>query len=152
MESENKDSLRVLLKPIKYSLIDLFVSLSRVLFFWLPGDDIAKGQALMVLHFLGGCMVYSYFFMLPNGHPLRFFIFLFFAMIVLQQLLFRGCVITKAEQRLTGSDNTIMDPWIRLSGLEPTRDLRVVCSTGVICTMTATLFTNIVVQNFQMLK
>jgi hypothetical protein len=148
---ENQNSLRVLLRPIKYSLIDLFISLSRVLFFWLPGEDKAKGQALMVLHFLGGCIVYSTFFILSKGHPFRFFIFLFFAIIVLQQLLFKGCVITRAEQKLTGSEDTIMDPWIRLSGLEPNRDLRIACSTGVICTMTATLLMNIIVQNFQML-
>lgn len=148
----DKDSLRILLKPIKYSLIDLFTSLARVLFFWLPGEDAAKGQALMVLHFLGGCIIYSVFFLLPNGHHMRFFIFLFFFVVVLQQLLFRGCVITRAEQRLTGSEHTIMDPWIRLSGLEPSRETRIACSTGVICSMTATLLMNIIVQNFQMVK
>jgi len=150
--NNDKDSLRILLRPIKYSLIDLFISLARVLFFWLPGEDKAKGQALMVLHFLGGCILYSWFFLLPNGHALRFFIFLFFFVVVLQQLLFRGCVITKAEQKLSGSEDTIMDPWIRLSGLEPTRDLRISCSTGVICCMTATLLMNLFVQNFQMVK
>jgi hypothetical protein len=148
----DKDNLRVLLRPIKYSLIDLFTSLARVLFFWLPGEDAARGQALMVLHFLGGCLVYSLFFVLANGHAMRFFIFLFFLVVVLQQLLFRGCVITRAEQRLTGSEHTIMDPWIRLSGLEPTRESRIACSTGVICTMAATLLMNIIVQNFQMSK
>jgi hypothetical protein len=152
VDSSEKDSLKVLLKPIKTSLIDLFISLSRVIFFWLPGSDISKGQALMILHLFGGCLIYSLFFILPNGHVCRLFIFLFYAIVVLQQLLFRGCVITKAEQHLTGSSDTIMDPLIRLSGFEPTRELRIATSIGVMFAMTMTLLMNIIVQYFQFNK
>ena len=59
---ESIDNLRKLLRPIKYSLVDLFISLARVFFFWLPGGDVGKGQALMVAHFVGGCVLYTLYF------------------------------------------------------------------------------------------
>ena len=140
------ETLRTFLRPIKYSLIDLFISLSRVLFFWLPGGDLARGQALMVLHLLGGCALYTLYFALARKHPMRLFIFLFFVIVDLQQIVFRGCVITKAEQRLIGSDVTIMDPWIKLVGYEPSRESRIVCSTGVVGTMSCTLLMNTILE------
>lgn len=143
---QSVDSLRTLLRPIKYSLIDLFTSLARVIFFWLPGGDLAKGQSLMVLHFFGGCLLYTTYFSLVRKHPFRLFIFFFFVVVILQQIVFRGCVITKAEQRLMKTDDTIMDPWIRLVGFEPTRESRIVCSTGVVGTMACTLLMNTILE------
>jgi hypothetical protein len=147
---ESIENIRKLLRPIKYSLVDLFVSLARVFFFWLPGGDIGKGQALMVAHFVGGCTLYSLYFVLQPNQAFRLFIFFFFVIIILQQLVFRGCVITKAEQKLTGNDDTILDPWIRLSGFEPSRESRVVCSIGVVGCMTTTLLMNTILDQFRM--
>jgi hypothetical protein len=147
---ESIDNLRKLLRPIKYSLVDLFISLARVFFFWLPGGDVGKGQALMVAHFVGGCVLYTLYFILHPNQAFRMFIFFFFVIVIVQQIVFRGCVITKAEQRLTGTDDTILDPWIRLSGFEPTRELRVVCSIGVVGSMTMTLLMNTILDQFRM--
>ena len=140
------ENIRSFLRPIKYSLIDLFIAISKVLFFWLPGGDIAKGQALMILHFFGGCLLYTIYFYLSHRHPGRLFIFFFFVIVILQQIVFRGCVITKAEQKLMGSDDTIMDPWIRLVGYQPTRESRIVCSTGVVGSMSLTLLMNTILE------
>jgi hypothetical protein len=139
---ESIDNIRALLRPIKYALVDLFISISRILFFWLPGGDLAKGQALMVFHFLGGCAVYTLYFLFPRLHPMRLFIFLFFVVVIVQQVVFRGCVITKAEQTLTKLDDTILDPWVKLVGYSPSRETRVVGSVCVVGTMALTLLMN----------
>ena len=140
------ENLRTLLRPIKYALVDLFISLSRVLFFWLPGGDLACGQALMVFHFIGGSLIYTLYFMLPKLHPMRLFIFLFFILVILQQIVFRGCVMTKAEQTLTKLDDTVLDPWIKLVGYKPTRETRVVSSVCVVGSMALTLLMNTIVE------
>lgn len=144
--TEAVDNLRTLLRPIKYALVDLFISLSRILFFWLPGGDLAKGQALMVFHFLGGCLVYTLYFLFPRLHPMRLFIFLFFVVVIVQQIVFRGCVITKAEQTLTKLDDTILDPWVKLVGYGPSRETRVVSSVCVVGTMALTLLMNTILE------
>jgi hypothetical protein len=144
--SEGIEHIRKILKPIKSALIDLFVSIARVLFFWLPGGDLAIGQALMVFHFIGGGLLYTIYFMMPHLHPLRMFIFFFFVLIVVQQVVFRACVITKAEQKLTGSNDTILDPWIRMSGFEPNRELRMVCNFAVVGCMSMTLLSNTILE------
>jgi hypothetical protein len=145
-EGGSTENIRDLLRPIKYSLIDLFTSLARIIFFWLPGGDKAKGQGLMILHFFGGCLLYTLYFYNSPRSANRIFIFLFFIVIILQQIIFRGCVITKAEQRLMQSDDTIMDPWIRVVGFQPNRESRIVCSTGVVGSMTLTLLMNTILE------
>lgn len=143
------DNVRIILRPIKYSLIDLFISVARVLFFWLPGGDIGKGQALMIMHFVGGCILYALYFAYHDKPALRLFIFFFFVFVIAQQIIFRGCVITKAEQRLTGSNDTILDPWIRISGFEPIRESRLICSTAVVGTMALTLLMTTILDQFK---
>lgn len=145
-EAGSTENIRNLLRPIKYSLIDLFTSLARIIFFWLPGGDKAKGQGLMILHFFGGCLLYTFYFYNSPKSANRIFIFLFFIVIILQQIIFRGCVITKAEQKLMQSDDTIMDPWIRVVGFQPNRESRIVCSTGVVGSMTLTLLMNTILE------
>jgi hypothetical protein len=145
------DTIRTFLKPIKTSLIELIIALSRVFFFWLPGGDLARGQALMILHFIGGCLLYTLYFTLKPLHPMRLFIFFTMVIIVVQQIVFRGCVITKAEQKLTGLNDTILDPWIRLCGLEPTRDLRVVCNIATVGCMSMTLLMNTILEQIYLI-
>ena len=140
------ENIRKFLKPIKNALVDLFMSIARVLFFWLPGGDLAKGQALMILHFIGGCLVYTIYFTIKPLHPFRLLIFLFYVLVVVQQIVFRGCVITKAEQKLTGSSDTILDPWIRLCGFEPTRELRIVCNVATVGCMSMTLLMSTILE------
>ena len=43
MEHRNtKDVLR----QVRESLVELFIALARIVFFWIPGGDLAKGKAL----------------------------------------------------------------------------------------------------------
>lgn len=82
---------------------------------------------------------------------MRLFIFFTMVIIVVQQIVFRGCVITKAEQKLTGLNDTILDPWIRLCGLEPTRDLRVVCNIATVGCMSMTLLMNTILEQIYLI-
>ena len=133
-------------KRIKSGFVELFKQIAQVFFFWLPGDDRAKGQALMVFHFVGGCVLYTMYFAMPKLHPSRLFIFLFFVLVIIQQVALRGCVITRAEQQLTKTSDTILDPWIRLSGLEPNKELRIICNIAVVGCMACTLLMNTILE------
>ncbi len=125
------DEKKVVLRNVRDLLVDMFVALARVLFFWLPGGEAAKGQALMAGHpfFIGLCI--ALFFYVPTRHPLRFFIVGLAIATVASQWLLGGCVVTRAEQRLTGSKDTIVDPFLKLAGVEVSRDTRISATLGV---------------------
>jgi len=114
MEQPQYKKTSDLVRRIRTSIEDVIISIVRVLFFWLP-DDTSRGHALMVLHL---CMQFWFipFFILSNTNPLRFIILLVTLLIVASQWIFRGCVITRAERRLTGQNETILDSVITLMG------------------------------------
>ena len=59
---------------------------------------------------------------------------MFSLLIVLSQWFFKGCIITRAEQILTGSTETIVDPLLRCLMIKPTKDTRIAITVG--CSMT----------------
>jgi len=119
VENKAKHTLR----GIRDGLVAVIISLTRVVFFWLPGGDVAHGQALMALHpmIIGG--VISLFFILPPHHPGRIVILAVALVVMTTQWLF-GCVITRAEQKLTGNTETIVDPFLGLANIAANRDTR----------------------------
>jgi len=117
-----------LVKEIRTLLEDMIIAIARVLFFWVPGD-VGKGHALMVLHL---CMKLWFipFFLVSPRSPIRLIILCITLGIVATQWIFRGCVVTRAEQRLTGGKETIIDSLVTLMGASATNDtLRVVTIT-----------------------
>ena len=122
---------KTILRNVRDSLVDMFVALARVLFFWLPGGDVAQGQALTAGHpvFIGLCI--AVFFYLPPRHPMRFCILGLAVVTVASQWLLGGCVVTRAEQRLTGQKTTIVDSFLTLAGVEVNRDTRITATLGV---------------------
>ena len=84
----------------------------------------AHGKALMTFHpiFLGSLI--ALFFLVPPRSPLRFYIAFFFLCVCCSQWLFGGCILTRAEQRLTGSKDTILDPFLAFANIAVTRDTR----------------------------
>jgi hypothetical protein len=118
-----------LLRQVRESLVELFVAIARTLFVWIPGD-VAKGKALMTCHPLLLVFVIGLFFLVPAKSPLRFFIVLITVCVVASQWLLGGCVITRAEQRLTGSKETILDPFLTLANLPVNRDTRIAATIG----------------------
>jgi hypothetical protein len=122
MSNKIHDS-KAVLRQIRDGLTAVIVSLTRVVFFWLPGGDLAHGQALMALHPMIIGMVIALFFILPPHHPGRLIILAVALVVMATQWLF-GCVITRAEQQLTGNKETIVDPFLALANIATNRDTR----------------------------
>jgi hypothetical protein len=112
------------LRSIRDGFVDLIVCAARVGFFWVPGGDPAYGKALMVFHPILLVTMILLFFLAPPRSPLRIYLAFFFLFVSFTQWLFSGCVITRAEQKLTGSKETIIDQFLTLAGVEVTRDTR----------------------------
>ena len=120
-----KERSKTLRRNIRDGLTDVFVSIARVLFFWVPGGDAAQGRALMAFHPVCLAVILALFFVAPTRSPLRVAVAILSIIVTTSQWLFSGCVVTRAEQRLTGSKETILDPFLTLAGLEANRDSRV---------------------------
>jgi peptidoglycan/LPS O-acetylase OafA/YrhL len=67
--------------------------------------------------------VIALFFVLPSHHPGRLIILAIALVVMTSQWLF-GCVITRAEQKLTGNTETIVDPFLGLANIAVNRDTR----------------------------
>lgn len=115
--------VRPIMKELKHFLVDFFVELARYLFFWLPTDEL-RGHALLIVHGCLGFIMFTAFFLFPPRHIARFFILIIGNAVIVSQILFNGCVITKAEHVLTGKKNTLFDYIIEVFGLEPTNKMR----------------------------
>lgn len=115
-------SSHTVLRQIREVLVELCIAVARVFFFWVPGGDVAKGQALMVCHPLLALLLLILFFTANAKSPLRILIAFLVLFAAATQWLFKGCVITRAEQRLTGSKETILDPFLKLAGICVNRD------------------------------
>jgi len=134
-EKKNDTQAKTILRQIRDGLVNVIIALTRVLFFWLPGGDVAQGQALMVLHPIIVGAVILLFFVLPSHHPGRLIILAFGIVVMASQWLF-GCVITRAEQKLTGRNETIVDPFLGLANLAVNRDTRMAATIAVGTTIT----------------
>ena len=130
MEAPVRESKQVL-RGFRDGVVDLIVALARVIFFWIPGDDTAKGRALMTFHPLLLLFSTLAFFMLPPRGVGRIIILILALGTAASQWLLGGCVITRAEQRLTGSKETIADPFLKLASINVNRDTRLAATLGV---------------------
>ena len=122
--SMKTEGSKQMLRAFREHVVDMCVSIARVGFFWIPGGDEAKGRALMTFHILFTFGTVLLFFILPPRHPLRVVIFMAAVLTFLQQVTLRGCVLTRAEHRLTGRKETCIDPFLIISGLAVTNDMR----------------------------
>ena len=130
--------IRDILRHVRESLVELFVAIAKTLFFWVPGGDVAKGKALMACHPIFLACVTALFFIVEPKSPLRFIIVALAFITVGSQWLLGGCVITRAEQRLTGSKETILDPFLILAKISVSRDTRIAGTIGAgtaVCVM-----------------
>ena len=142
-EAEKSETLQqrdtdVVLRQLRESLVELFIAIARALFFWIPGGDVAQGKALRACHPIFIVCVIAFFFFAPHRSPLRFFIIIFTLLVVASQWLLGGCVVTRAEQRLTGSKETILDPFLKLAHIPVNRETRNAATIGgstAICTI-----------------
>lgn len=136
----NADSQRTsMLREIREMLTNLFINIARVLFFWLPGGDPACGYALLAIHPFCIGFVVALFFALPPRNFLRIFIVFLSVITAVTQWLLKGCVVTRAEQQLTGGKMTVMDPFLTLAGLPVDRNTRIAATLGIGTAISATL-------------
>jgi hypothetical protein len=110
-------SERSTIRIIQDKLVDFLELLARILFFWLP-SDYAKGRALMFVHASAGLILIGVFFLLPPKSNFKLGIAVAALIVLTSQFAFRGCILSRAEQRLTGEKDTIADPVLRLCGIE----------------------------------
>jgi len=122
--------VRTILLHVRECLVELFIALAKALFFWVPGGDVAKGKALMACHPIFLACVTALFFIVEPKSPLRFIIVGLAVITVASQWLLGGCVVTRAEQRLTGSKETILDPFLILAKISVNRDTRIAGTIG----------------------
>ena len=126
-----------MLKTIKRFLIEGVLLLAKLVFFWIPGDYY-KGYALLAFHLIAGLGLYFAFFI--SSKPTRLLIGIIFAIILLQQLLLRTCILTKAEALLHKDDVTIIDPLLMIAGVDQTKDVRYASSLCFMMTVVSTVW------------
>lgn len=126
-----------MLKTIKRFLIEGVLLLAKLVFFWIPGDYY-KGYALLAFHLIAGLGLYFAFFI--SSKPTRLLIGIIFTIILLQQLLLRTCILTKAEALLHKDDVTIIDPLLMIAGVEQTKDVRYASSLCFMMTVVSTVW------------
>ena len=118
------------MKELRSIVVDAIVALTRAVFFWLPGGNAAHGAALAAIHPIFILSWILIFFLYPYNRPLRLFICMAACVTVFSHWYFRGCIITRAEQQLTGSKQTIMDPVLQLLNIKLTNDTRFAITAG----------------------
>ena len=129
---EFEDAQRIsMLRQIREVLTNLFVNIARVLFFWLPGGDPAYGYALLAIHPFCIAFFLALFFALPPRNFIKIIIALLSVLTVATQWMLNGCVVTRAEQRLTGGKMTVLDPFLTLAGLPVDRNTRIAATLGM---------------------
>lgn len=141
------DSKQVL-RNVRDLLVEFFVVVAKLIFFWLPGDDTVRGRALMAFHPVLMIAIVLMFFLFPTGHPLRFIIVFITLLVVTSQWLLGGCVITRAEQQLTGEKVTILDPFLTLANIQVNRDTRNAATVGMSTVTCGLLLWNLLVDIF----
>jgi hypothetical protein len=112
------------MRVLRTHIVDAIVAIARIGLFWVPGGDENKGHALMAFHLVLAFGVLFTFFALPPRHPLRIVLAIFVSVVLAHQFFFRGCVMTRAEQKLTGRKETCVDPFLMLGGLPVTNENR----------------------------
>jgi len=135
------------MKELRSTLVNAIIALAHVIFFWLPGGNPAHGAALAAFH---PVFIFSWvliFFLYSSNRPLRIFICIFACLTVFSHWYFRGCIITRAEQYLTGSKDTIMDPILQILNIKPTNDTRFAITVGSSMSITSIMLFSILMDS-----
>jgi hypothetical protein len=118
------------MENLRTTVVNCIIALTRAIFFWLPGGDMAHGTALRAIHPVFIIFWIAIFFLYPSNRPLRLLICIFAIITLLTQWFFKGCIITRAEQILTKSKETIMDPCLEFVNIKPTNGTRLAMTLG----------------------
>lgn len=110
--------------------INGIIAIFRLLFFWIK-DDYTLGKTILRVHAFIILIPIGIFFLLPVGHILKLIFLILGLIMAASQILFKGCMFTAAEQRLTKEKVTVMDPIIRLIPCAPTKELMLGLTVGM---------------------
>jgi hypothetical protein len=118
------------MKELRSTLVNAIIALTHAMFFWLPGGNAAHGAALAAFHPVFILSWVIIFFLYPSNRPLRLFICILACMTVFSHWYFRGCIVTRAEQQLTGSQDTTVDPLLHILRIKSTNETRLAITVG----------------------
>jgi hypothetical protein len=125
------DNIKKEIRNIRAFLVDLIIDFINIVFFWLPNDKL-RGQALISSHlFLSFFGYVIFFFSKPRSEMRLLFVFLCIV-VLLSNIIFKACLITIAEQRLTGKKETILDYFLIFIKIPVNRDTRFAMTIGSI--------------------
>jgi hypothetical protein len=125
------DNIKKEIRNIRGFLVDLIIDFTNIIFFWLPNNNL-RGKALILIHIfltLFGSVIF--FFSKPRSEMRLLFIFVCI-MVLLSNLIFKSCIITVAEQRLTGKKETILDQFLIFINIPANHDTRFAMTLGSI--------------------
>ena len=112
------------MKYLRDIIVNCIIAFTRMVFFWLPGGDLAQGSALRAFHPVFIITWGLLFFIYPSNKPFRIFVCMLAILTLGSQLCFRCCVITRAEQIMTGSNETVVDPFLKFIHIKPSTETR----------------------------
>lgn len=125
------DNIKKEIRNIRTFLVDLIIDFINIIFFWLPNDNL-RGKALVSSHlFLSFFGYIIFFFSKPRSDMRLFFVFICIV-VLLSNIIFKACLITIAEQRLTGKKETILDQFLIFIKIPVNRDTRFAMTIGSI--------------------
>lgn len=144
----NNEKRTDILRKIRDALVEICIDIARIIFFWIPGGDEAYGRALMTIHPFIMLIIVAGFFIIKAGNPMRILILMMAIIVVASQWLLGGCIITRAEQKLTGSRQTIIDPFLMIAGITPDRNTRIAATLSMSTTILCIFIWNILIDTF----
>ena len=136
------------MEAFRLTLVRCIISITRAVFFWIPGGDIAQGSALRAVHPVIMVSWVLLFFLYPSNRPLRIFICSMAIVTMMSQWYFKGCIITRAEQRLTGSKDTVVDPFLRFIRVPPTKESQLAITLGMSITITTIMLFSVFMDSY----
>jgi hypothetical protein len=110
--------------------IESLIKIFRTIFFWIDNDK-ELGRAILAVHPFLILIPIAIFFSLGRLGLLKLILLLLGFCLASSQIIFKGCVLTAAERRLTGEKKTVMDPVLKLMPFIETRDFVVGLTIGL---------------------
>ena len=112
---------KLIKNEFKNNLISFFIYITDQLFWWLP-NDIYRGKALLIMHFLSFVAIWILF--LVVRYPYTLISPAILLIVIIQFSLLSCCVVTKAEIQFHKLDLTIIDPLLQILGIPITNRQR----------------------------
>jgi hypothetical protein len=115
------------IKTIQTNLINLIENSMNVFFFL---SNYQKGILLMIFHFVlisSGILL----FFISSNKKIKYTILLLSILVFISQILFRGCILTRVERKLTNADLTVVDPILYVANINKTKEARYTLTLGL---------------------